>query len=51
MSDKLHRYHMRFEKLAEQICEKLGVDYNSSNIEIATFNDALSNYRSYFNIK
>jgi hypothetical protein len=51
MSNKLHRYHIRFEKLAKQICEKLGIDYDSSNIEIATFNDALSNFRSYFSMK
>jgi hypothetical protein len=51
MSNKLNNYQMRFEKLAKQICEKLGIDYDSSNIEIATFNDALSNNRSYFNIK
>jgi len=50
-NNKLWVYHYRFEKLAEKICEKLGVDYNSSNIEIATFNDALSNERSYFSIK
>lgn len=50
-SNKLWGYHSRFEKLAEQICEKLGIDYDSSNIEIATFNDALSNPRSYFNMK
>ena len=50
MSNKLYNYHRRFEKLAEQICAKLGIDYDSSNFEISQFNDWMSWQRENFEL-